>query len=70
MFCFRMFKSADRAIACDPTKLIWRHQKIRGERTAGEFSAPGAMAILEYAQIAAHCVGNAAAQTTSGFFGF
>jgi hypothetical protein len=56
-----MFKSADRAIACNPTKLIWRHQKIRGERAAGEFSAPRAMAILEYAQIATHSVGNVAA---------
>ena len=52
MFRFRMFKSVNRTLACNPTKLIWRHQKIRGECAAGEFSASRAMAILEYAQIA------------------
>jgi hypothetical protein len=69
MFCFGMFKSADRTLACNPTKLVWRHQEIGSERAAGELSAPRAMAILEYTQIAAHSVANAATQTTSGYFG-
>ena len=62
---FVVIKAADEFLTRGPGEFVRRNQDIRGEGTAGEFSAARAAAILENAEAATELVTHAAAQTTA-----